>query len=330
MAFIAQVLLPAGAVPELAALLEDVEREIDLDLVLDEQTLAAQLRERREGSSWCPWPSPQLSVYVEGASTRGVDLSAVQKGSEIDLRVTVPVLATWTDWELGIRLEPTFLTQDRYYLDEIEEGWSAIGTAIAQGRRVRIGGPAGYASIGAYSWRRLREGSETLEEEIDLALRLVTMIQASIEVRGFESFAEANPMVLEGPGNRRVIASLLAPGQDIILRDPEFILLSADIEADDKVELMLLPFDRFEDAFPALGTWLDDRCCAVPAIPKESWSQHIQRIHPLLISVPDLLDTVPDELSDEEGPELDSIPFPSFRTEAPAEDRPRRKWWKLW
>ena len=350
MAFIARLLLPSTDIPDLEALLQDVEEQLDVDLVLDEETLDVQTAPESQ-SSWCPWPKPQLSVYVEGASTRGVDLSAEPSAGGVDVRVTVPVLATWTDWELGVRLmsrlardrveavrvdgvgqfapaglEQLFLDQEQFYLEELEEGWSAIGAAIAQGRRVRIGGPAGYASVGAHTWRRLRDEADKLDEDVDLALRLVTLIQASIEMQGFDDFAEANPMILEGPGQRSLVAALLSPGKDLILRDPEYVLLSTDLETEQHAELLLLPFERLEEAFPALATWLDDRCCAVPAIPKDSWSDHIERIRPLLISVPDLLDIEPEE----EEPGLESIPFPSFRTKAPQEDAPKRKWWKLW
>jgi hypothetical protein len=348
--FITRLTLPQERLPELDDLLGRVEDALDLELVLDQETLLLQEQERRS-TSWCAWPSPQIGVYVEGASTRGVDLCVEVSGASVEVRVTVPVLATWTDWELGVRLvcallddvatgarveglgqfaaegmHRTFLGHETRYLAELEAGWSAIATAIEQGRRVRIGGPAGYASIGERCWERLQGSIEEDEDQDELGLRLVQMIQASIEGRGFEDFEEANPLVLDGPGGRRIVTCLLSPGRDLILRNPEYVLLSTDLETQAEAELLLLPFDRFEDAFPALATWLDERCCAVPALPPASWPDIIERIRPMLISVPDLLDSP--VLEDE--PSADLAPFPTVRAAGPRPDAPKRKWWKLW
>ena len=149
-----------------------VEDALQVDLVLDEETLLLQEQERRL-SSWCPWPSPNLGVYVEGASTRGAELSLERNGALLTARVSVPALATWNDWELGVHLvcallsccdergsaqveglgrfavkgmTQTFLDSEDYYLAESEAGWAAVGRAIDAGRQVRIGGPAGFAT----------------------------------------------------------------------------------------------------------------------------------------------------------------------------------------
>jgi len=352
--FITRLTLATEQLPELDDLLSKVENTLEVDLVLDEETLLLQEQERRI-SSWCPWPSPHLCIYVEGSSTRGVELSLEGSGADVALRVSVPALATWTDWELGVHLVcallgygdsktgarveglgqfaakgmlQAFLDHEDHYLAEIEAGWAAVGIAIDGGRRVRIGGPAGYASIGARCWERLRDSGEPDEEADELARRLVEMIQASINGRGFEDFEEATPLVLDGPDGRRIVACLLSPGRDVILRDPQYILLSADLETPADAELLLLPFDRFEDAFPALATWLDERCCAVPAMPSSSWPALIERIRPLLTSVPELLDSPAQTESPD--PTGDSIPFPTVRAAIPDPGQPKRKWWKLW
>ena len=352
MAFIAHLRLPPNDLPDLECLLESVEDTLDVDVVLDEETLLLQQAERRV-SSWCPWPSPKLEVYIEGASTRGVTLNLESRTSGVDISITIPVLATWTDWELGVQLvcallgdnehersarvegigefaaegmRQTFLQLEERYLSELEEGWAAMNSAIDEGRRVRIGGPAGYASIGKQCWQRLRQGTEPGEEADEPALRLVQMIQASIDRRGFDDFEEANPLILDGPGGRRAVATLLSPGRNLILRDPEFVLVSSNLEDAEDAELLLLPFERFEEAFPALATWLDERCCAVPALPSASWPATIERLRPLLVSVSDLLD-VPSAEFDEI---TDRIPFPSMRTSTPDGGASRRKWWKLW
>jgi len=352
LAFITHLSLPCEQLPDLEGLLTSVEDVLDRDLILDEETLLLQEQERRL-SSWCPWPSPQLGLYVEGDSTRGVALSVERASAEFRIRVTVPVLATWTDWELGVQLVcallgeknlsrsaqveglgqfaapgmlQTFLSGEDRYLAELEAGFAAISTAIREGRRVRIGGPAGYASIGALCWERLSGSILPGEESDEVALRLVQMIQASIERRGFEDFEEANPLILDGPDGRSIVSCLLAPGQDLILRDPEYVLISGDLEHEVNPELLLLPFDRFEDAFPALATWLDERCCAVPALPTESWPATVERIRPLLTSVQELLDSAVTEYESD----IESIPFPSVRVVPPSADSGRRKWWKLW
>jgi len=354
MAFITRLTLGTDQLPELEDLLSEVEGAIEGALVLDEETLLL-LEQEQSLSSWCPWPSACLGLYVEGASTRGVGLSLERAGVQVAVRVSVAAPATWTDWELGVHLVcallrhgnpegsaqvegvgqfaakgmiQTFLDTEDHYLGEIEAGWSAVGRAIEDGRRVRIGGPAGFASIGPRCWERLRRGGEPSEEADELAIRLVTMIQASIEGRGFEDFEEANPLVLDGHGGRRIVTCLLTPGRDVILRDPEYILLSANLESDEQAELLLLPFDGFEDAFPALATWLDERCCAVPALPRHSWPALIERIRPLLTSVPVLLDSPP--TGEVQPPDSVAIPFPTVRAAAPRPELPERKWWQLW
>lgn len=356
MAFITRLTLGNDQLPDLNDLLSGVEDALQVDLVLDEETLLLQEQERRL-SSWCPWPSPNLGVYVEGASTRGAELSLERNGALLTARVSVPALATWNDWELGVHLvcallsccdergsaqveglgrfavkgmTQTFLDSEDYYLAESEAGWAAVGRAIDEGRQVRIGGPAGFATIGTRAWEQLHSGGEPGEEVDELALRLITMIQASIEGRGFETFEEANPLVLDGPGGQRVVTSLLSPGRDVILRDPEYVLLSADLEAEEQAELLLLPFDRFEDAFPALATWLDERCCAVPSLPRESWPTLIERIRPLLISVPELLDSQAQPQERPTAKDSPYAPFPTVRSAAPGSGQTARKWWKLW
>jgi len=87
-----------------------------------------------------------------------------------------------------------------------------------------------------------------------------------------------------------VLASLLPPGVDTLLRDPEYVLVSRNLEAGPEEPLLLLPFDAMEAAFPGRLHWLDDRTCAVPAIDPAGWSVHIQRIEPMLTSLTELLD----------------------------------------
>ncbi len=146
--------------------------------------------------------------------------------------------------------------------------------------------PAGYAIVGPRTWLELSKATPEPEE---LALALVERIQASVELRGFEEFHLANPLQLDGPDGRRVVAAVLPPDQDTLLRDPQYVLMSDDLEVAD-ARMWLLPFGQLDEAFPARVVWLDDRTAAIPAIPADAWRRELERIRPWLTTVEGLLD----------------------------------------
>ena len=153
---------------------------------------------------------------------------------------------------------------------------------------IRLGGPRGVAAIGPRTWARvLALGGPEVEDQAEA---LVDVILASLEARGFEEFYPANLLCLDGRTGKEVLASLLPPGVDTLLRDPEYVLLSRNLEAGPDEPLMLLSFDAMEAAFPGRLHWLDERTCAVPAIDPASWSVHVQRLEPMLTPLTELLD----------------------------------------
>lgn len=310
MSFLLRARLEPARLPDLDDLCLDAGDRLGMEVELDEDTRLLLRRGERE-TSWCAWPRGFAGLFVPGASTRGVELDVEQAGASLSVRVNVPALATWADWRLGLALagelaglsddgvrvqgEGSFLDEglarrfeqdDARYLAECAAGAAALLDEVRRGRVVRVGGPAGYAIVGPRTWLELSEGAEDPE---DLALALVDRIQASVELRGFEDFHLANPLQLDGPDRRTVVAAVLPPDQPTLLRDPQYVLLSDDLEAAD-ARMWLLPFARLDDAFPARAVWLDDRTAAIPAIPAESWSRELERIRPLLTTVEGLLD----------------------------------------
>lgn len=310
MTFVVRATLDRGHLPEADDLRLLASDRLGTPVSLDPET-AAGMREVPQGTTWCPWRRPAAAFFVPGATTRGVEIDLEPSGSALAVRLQVPALSTWQDWRLGLALagevadraprgvevpqEGRFLAEgllqqygqrDGRWLAECEAGALAVGQEVRQGRVVRIGGPGGYASIGPRTWIDLERQADEPE---DLALALVDRIQASIECRGFESFHRANPLRLDGPTGQVVLAAVLPVGQPTLLRDPQYVLLSDDLEAD-RAQLFLLPFSRLEDAFPARALWLDDRTAAVPAIPPEAWRREMERIRPLLVTVQELLD----------------------------------------
>ena len=118
---------------------------------------------------------------------------------------------------------------------------------------------------------------------------------SSLEARGFETFYPANLLCLDGRTGREVLASLLPPDVDTLLRDPEYVLLSADLEAGPTEPLKVLPFDRLDEAFPGRVHWIDDCTAAVTAIPRAQWVNHIVNLTPMLTPLSELLDGPPEE-----------------------------------
>ncbi len=329
MAFVLRVRLPLGQLPALTELIDGLAERLELQVAADEEARLLEEGGRRE-SSWCPWPRSRLAFYVPLASTRGVDVSLDPAGNDVDVQVTAAVLGTWTDWRLAIELalliaergdggttvagEGRFLAEglhDQYvasearYLTEAVAGCEKLKSSVEAGRTVRVGGPAGFASIGPRAWLALLEGPEA-----ELPLRLIDAIQASIEARGFEEFYPANILCLDGREGREILASLLPPERNTLLRDPEYVLVSPDLEGDGDVPLLVLPFENIDDSLPGLPHWIDERTCAIPAIPKSSWLARVEGMRPLLVSLQELLD----------GPEAPSPPPP----EDPG------PWWRFW
>lgn len=328
MAFVLHVELPVGSLPQLEQLVASVSEALQMELRLDEETERLQRTDERQ-SSWCPWPRTRLAAYVAEASTRGTDVSLEPRGEAVEARVTVPVLATWTDWHVGVELacalasfggagasvegegqflaeglRAHFLEDEARYLTEVLAGCERVRQTTEEGRTVRVGGPAGFASVGPRTWARLLDGPEE-----ELPLRLVDAVQESIEGRGFEDHHPANILCLDGREGREILASVLPAERATILRDPEYVLVSPDLEGDGEVPLFVLPFDRLEEALPGLVEWIDDRACAVPHIPKAQWARQVAGMRDLMIPLRELLD----------GPNPPPPPPPAH---AP--------WWKLW
>ncbi len=327
MAFVVHVELPMGSLPELERLVDSVGAALKMSLALDEETERLRRTEERQ-SSWCPWPRTRLALYVVEASTRGADVTLEPRGESVEARITVPVLATWTDWHVGIELacalaaqgsgaasvegegqfladglRAHYLENEARYLTEVLAGCERVRQSTENGRTVRVGGPAGFASVGPRTWSRLLSGPDE-----ELPLRLVDAVQESIEGTGFADHHPANILCLDGREGREILASVLPPERATILRDPEYVLVSPDLEGDGEVPLFVLPFERVEEAFPDMLQWIDDRACAVPSIPKAQWAQRVAAIRDLMIPLRELLD----------GPA------------PPPPPPPVSPWWKIW
>jgi hypothetical protein len=312
MSFILQVDLHPERLPDLPALRDTASGRLGLVVRFDEETVWGLEQGVRE-AEWCRWPRPMTGLFVPGATTRGVELDAGHAGATVQVRVTIPALATWADWRLGLTLagalgaladggvrvvgEGSFVAaglvqlfedDDGRYLAETAAGASALAEAIAEGRVVRVGGPGGYAIVGPRTWLEVQK--EVEGDPTELPLALVERIQASVELRGFEDFHVANPLQLDGPSGQAVAAAVLSPDRSTVLRDPQYVLMSDDIEAE-QAAMWLLPFAQLDDAFPARALWIDDRTAAIPAIPGAAWRRELDRIRPLLVRVEDLLDS---------------------------------------
>lgn len=313
MAFALRTTLTLTQVPPLGELLRTLTELFGVEACLDQDADRALKRGGRS-ASWCPWPMRTLGLYLEGASTRGTEIDLRRVNDGIEIRLTQHTLATWSDWRLT--LESAILLADRAdgyvtlqgggrvatsslrrrYIEETDQydaellaGLEAVRQKVGeQGRTIRLGGPRGVAAIGPRTWARVLDLGG--EEPEDQAEALVDVILASLEARGFEEFYPANLLCLDGRTGKEVLASLLPPGVDTLLRDPEYVLLSRNLEAGPEEPLQLLPFDAMESAFPGRLHWLDDRTCAVPAIDPASWSMHMQRLDPMLTSLAELLD----------------------------------------
>lgn len=312
MAFALRTTLTLTQVPPLGELLRALTDLFGVEACLDQDADRALKRGARS-ASWCPWPLRTLGLYLEGASTRGTEVDLRRATDGIEIRLTQHTLGTWSDWRLT--LETAILLADRgdgyctlqgggrvatsnlrrRYLEETDQydaelvaGLRAVQQKVESGRTIRLGGPRGVAAIGPRTWGRvLALGGPEVEDQAEA---LVDVILASLEARGFEEFYPANLLCLDGRTGKEVLASLLPPGVDTLLRDPEYVLLSRNLEAGPDEPLMLLSFDAMEAAFPGRLHWLDERTCAVPAIDPASWSVHVQRLEPMLTPLTELLD----------------------------------------
>ena len=313
MAFVLRTTLMLSQVPPLGELLRGLTDLFGVEACLDQDADRALKRGARS-ANWCPWPLRTVGLYLEGASTRGTELELRRASDGIEVRITQHTLATWSDWRLTLEL--AILLADRAdgyvtlqgggriatsslrrrYIEETDQydaellaGMYAVQSAVEeQGRTVRLGGPRGLAAVGPRTWARVIDVAGD-EPEVR-AEELVDVVLASLEARGFEEFYPANLLCLDGRTGKEVLASLLPPGVDTLLRDPEFVLLSRNLEAGPEEPLLLLPFDAMDAAFPGRLHWLDDRTCAVPAIDPAGWSVHIERLEPMLTSLSELLD----------------------------------------
>ncbi|MBN94434.1 MAG: hypothetical protein CL928_10230 [Deltaproteobacteria bacterium] len=315
MTWTAQIAIPVGQLPSWHALLDHIESVLDTEVRADEgcERLAAM---DETGVSWLPWPTKSFELYVPGVSTRGMRVSAELRGTIIEVEVAQRSLATWSDWQLAVEcacalgefagapvrvdgrsehssdeLRTRFLDDDDRYLDECREGAKGLGHLIqASGSNVHLEGPAGCAVIGQRTWARLQR---VAMDDDDLAARLIDAALSSIEARGFEDLHQANPMEFRGASGQSVVALVLSPEQPTLLRNADFVLISPDIEGSPGTTMYLLPIESLDAAFPGSTTWLDDRCCALAALPRERWTERFARIRPLLLPLDEVLSSEP-------------------------------------
>ncbi len=326
MALFLEIETTLAVLPELPALLDGLDRTFGTTIQLN-TTQALDLDCGVRKISWCPWPDERVEMFVAGATTRGADILLEKQASELRIRIFLKALATWTDWQLGVEaacalcdltqapgilvgdeedelhnpeiLRRLLLDSDDAYWKECEGGANGIRLSVVeQGEIVRIGGPAGLAAIGPRTWARIGAENQDGEALCDL---LLDAMKSSIEARGFEGFHLANPMILDGRSGQSVVALLVAPDRPTLLRDTEFVLLSDNLESAAGSPLYLLPATDIEIAFPGLVSWLDDRNCALAAIPHSSWARRIEEIRPLLSEVDSFLDQQPAGLDAREG-----------------------------
>jgi len=312
MPFLLRVELPLARLPSLDDVKAHLERTFDSTVRLDEDSERALGRGLR-AASWCPWPTRTLGLYIEGASSRGTEVGLNRRPEGVEVQVGQHVMGTWTDWRMTLELvihlaekgdgyctlqgggrvsvsglRRRYLDDSEQYERELHAGLTAIQRAVEeQDRTVRLGGPRGTAAIGPRAWARI---VSLHDEPEDRAEAVVNALLASLDARGFESFYPANLLCLDGRTGREVLASLLPPDVDTLLRDPEYVLLSADLEAGPEVPLKVLAFDQLDEAFPGRLHWIDDCTCAVSAVPRSQWADHIASIAPMLTPLSELLD----------------------------------------
>ncbi len=317
MPFLLRVELPLARMPALGETLDHLGGLFETTMRLDEDAERAMKRGLR-AASWCPWPIRTLGLYIEGVSTRGTEVALNRRPEGVEIQVCQHVMGTWTDWRITVELamflankgdgyctlqgggrvstsglRRRYVEDSEHYDRELLAGLDAIQRAVEeQQRTVRLGGPRGTAAIGPRTWSRI---SIAHEESEDRAEAVVEALLASLEARGFEAFYPANLLCLDGRTGREVLASLLPPDVDTLLRDPEYVLLSADLEAGPTEPLKVLPFDRLDEAFPGRVHWIDDCTAAVAAIPRTQWVNHIANLTPMLTPLSELLDGPPEE-----------------------------------
>jgi hypothetical protein len=308
-AFVLRAILAPSDLPELRELLDDVGQRLGEPVELDPESARASERGER-ASSWCPWAVTHVGCFVPGRTTRGADLSVESVGGDVEVRITAPALGTWTDWRLAMELGCAFARRapqgvlapgegrhaetslretfggEEVWQGELRAGAGRLLGLIDEGRLVRVGGPAGFAVIGPRTLAQLVPEATTAD---DLPQALLTRIQDVISGWGFEDFHEANPLCLDGREGREIIACVVAAEKAVLLRDPEYLLLSQDLEAP-SAELLLLPFSRIDEVFPGRVRWLDDRTCGLTAMPRPIFQGCLEAAAPLLVGLPELLD----------------------------------------
>ena len=119
-----------------------------------------------------------------------------------------------------------FLDDDSRFHTELQEASRAVARELQEDRTVRIGGPAGTAALGPRAWTQLAEADEE-----EWGCLLIELIQSRVDRVGFEDWHVANPLSFEGKNGQELVAALLVPETDLIYVNPEFLLLSEDLEA---------------------------------------------------------------------------------------------------
>ena len=346
MALVLRIHVPIDELLPLDALLSALRDALGREVEVDEESRSRRGEESRE-SSWCPWPRARLGLYVPGQTTRGTDLTVELRGSWLRVECAHPSLGTWTDFRVAVevasaiadacgtdvelvdgqRLAPEdarafFLDEPARWESLVERATEQLRVTVVEEQKVvRLSGPAGTAWIGPRTWSGIVAEGPAQE----LPARVLDRIQGSVDGRGWEGFYAAQPIVLDGRSGRDAVACLLPPDQATIVRDPEFVLISEDLEAVGGGLMWLLPFTEVERALPGLVTWIDERTAAIGAIPRASWAARIEHARVHLVSMRDFLD------GPEPAQDRGQVTLSGGHPAADLDDgTPGRPWWRFW
>jgi hypothetical protein len=227
--------------------------------------------------------------------------------SLLGMRSTLPAqVASEGDWDPKELRRALLASPDRWRA-EGRAGLAALRAAVRDGKIVRIGGPAGLAAVGPRVWARLgaelraegaprdvqraldADGAPEVAEDI-VVERVVAMLRDSIAGRGYERYYNANLLRLDGRIGREVTACLLPPGVDTLIRAPEYVLLSRNLEGGPDEPSFLLPFEQIDRFAVGRVRWLDERSAAIAAIPRERFVEQMDAISDLLLPLQAALD----------------------------------------
>lgn len=310
MSFLFSVRLSRHNLPPLDQWLESLRLALSETVDVDAQTRRAQRLGERD-TCWFPWPTMHLGFFVPFESARGVDVVVEGPGHGACVQVRAPALCSWTDWRLavelaarvaeaegewvegpeGLRLSPARAreilceTDDRWVCEIDEDVRSMRTLVVEEGRVVDLSGPHGSSWLGPRTWADVLDAGP----EEAFPNRLVERIRDAAWARGYDGFHEANLLSFDGRTGREIRASVLAPDQPVLFRDPEFLLLSEGLEQK-RPQFWLLPFSEIDAALPGLVRWLDDRTVAIAPIPRSAWAARLDSIRVRLLDLDRFLD----------------------------------------